>query len=136
MDSPMDSTQETYNRWSETYNPWSIVNLVFRHLADEGLHPELGEAGDPSVPAAALLSALGITPSTDSSKNFSRQVSDELARLREAFEAENPRLDQPAPPLTSHGASRLTQPPVCDQARGRAHRGVPGASQQAMAVSG
>jgi hypothetical protein len=122
----MDSTNETYNPWSETYNPWSIVNLVFRHLADEGLRPMLGEAGDPSVPAAALLSALGITPSTDSSKNFSRRVSDELARLREAFEAEDPRLDQPAPPLTSHGAARLRQPLVCDQARGRAHRGVPG----------
>ena len=27
----------------ETYNPWSIVNLVFRHLADEGLHPVLGD---------------------------------------------------------------------------------------------
>jgi hypothetical protein len=91
MDSPTDSTNETYNPWSETYNPWSIVNLVFRHLVDEGLRPVLGEAGDPSVPAAALLSALGITPSTDSSKSFSRRVSDELARLREAFEAEDPR---------------------------------------------
>ena len=26
----------------ETYNPWSVVNLVFNHLADEGLHPVLG----------------------------------------------------------------------------------------------
>jgi hypothetical protein len=31
----------------ETYNPWSIVNLVFHHLAEEGLHPILGTAGDP-----------------------------------------------------------------------------------------
>jgi hypothetical protein len=34
---------------AETYNPWSIVNLVFHHLADAGLHPTLGEAGDPSL---------------------------------------------------------------------------------------
>ena len=74
----------------ETYNPWSIVNLVFRHLADEGLHPVLGESGDPGGPAAALIKALGIIPSTEGNKNVNRQVSDELARLREAFEAEDP----------------------------------------------
>ena len=33
----------------ETFNPWSIVNLVFHHLAEEGLHPVLGEAGDPGA---------------------------------------------------------------------------------------
>ena len=81
---PMDDSEETYN-------PWSIVNLVFRHLADEGLHPVLGEAGDPGTPAAALLTALGITPSTSGNKKIKRRVSDELARLREAFEAEDPR---------------------------------------------
>ena len=74
----------------ETYNPWSIVNLVFRHLADEGLHPVLGESGDPGGPAAALIKALGIIPSTEGNKNVNSQVSDELARLREAFEAEDP----------------------------------------------
>jgi hypothetical protein len=73
----------------ETYNPWTIVNLVFRHLADEGLHPLLGEAGDPGAPAAALLSALGIAPSADGSKKVTRRVGDELAKLREAFEAEH-----------------------------------------------
>ena len=52
----------------ETYNPWSIVNLVFRHLADEGLHPVLGESGDPGKPAAELLTALGITPVADGNK--------------------------------------------------------------------
>jgi hypothetical protein len=74
----------------ETYNPWSIVNLVFRHLADEGLHPVLGEAGDPGTPAAALLSALGITPSTDGNKKVTRRVGDELAKLRAAYEADHP----------------------------------------------
>ena len=71
----------------ETYNPWSIVNLVLRHLADEGLHPVLGEAGDPGAPAAALLAALGISPSADGSKKVNRRVSDELAELRAAYEA-------------------------------------------------
>jgi hypothetical protein len=79
----MDSSEETYN-------PWSVVNVVFRHLADEGLHPVLGEAGDPGAPAAALLTALGITPSTDGSKKVTRRVSDELAQLRAAYEAEHP----------------------------------------------
>jgi len=27
----------------DTFNPWSVVNLVFHHLADQGLHPTLGE---------------------------------------------------------------------------------------------
>jgi hypothetical protein len=83
MDSPTDSTQETYN-------PWSIVNLVFRHLADEGLHPVLGETGDPATPAAELLKALGIAPSTEGNKKITRKVSDELAKLRAAFEADHP----------------------------------------------
>ena len=82
MDSHDESSQETYN-------PWSIVNLVFRHLADEGLHPVLGEAGDPGAPAAALLRALGVTPSSDGNKKVTRRVNDELARLREQFEAEH-----------------------------------------------
>jgi hypothetical protein len=85
----MESTTDTnMNTSEETYNPWSIVNLVFRHLADEGLHPILGETGDPGAPAAELLRALGIEASYDGSKKITRRVSDELARLREAFEAE------------------------------------------------
>lgn len=75
---------------SETYNPWSIVNLVFRHLADEGLHPVLGEAGDPGAPAAELLRAFGIAPAAERSAQVSARVSDELARLRQAFEADHP----------------------------------------------
>jgi hypothetical protein len=75
----------------ETCNPWSIVNLVFRHLADQGLHPVLGEAGDPGKPAAELLKTLGITPAAEGNRQVSARVSDELARLRQAFEAEDPR---------------------------------------------
>jgi hypothetical protein len=74
----------------ETYNPWSIVNLVFRHLASEGLHPVLGETGDPGEPAAALLRSLGITPTAEGNRQVSTRAKDELARLREAFEAEHP----------------------------------------------
>jgi hypothetical protein len=75
----------------ETYNPWSIVNLVFRHLADQGLHPVLGESGDPGKPAAELLKALGIVPAAEGNRQVTARVSDELARLRAAFEAEHPR---------------------------------------------
>ena len=75
----------------ETYNPWSIVNLVFRHLADEGLHPVLGESGDPGKPAAELLKALGITPAAEGNRQVTARVGDELARLRAAFEADSPR---------------------------------------------
>ena len=75
----------------ETYNPWSIVNLVFRHLAAEGLHPVLGESGDPGQPAAALLRALGITPAAEGNRQVTTRVHDDLARLRQAFEADHPR---------------------------------------------
>ena len=47
------------NTHPETFNPWSIVSLVFHHLVAEGLHPVLGESGDPGAPAAELLRALG-----------------------------------------------------------------------------
>jgi hypothetical protein len=74
----------------ETYNPWSVVNLVFRHLASEGLHPVLGETGDPGPPAAALLRALGITPASEGNRQVSARTADELARLREAFGSGDP----------------------------------------------
>ena len=72
---------------AETYNPWTIVNLVFRHLADEGLLRVLGDTGDPGAPAAALLEALGSGPSADGSKKVTHRVHEELAALRAAFEA-------------------------------------------------
>jgi len=88
MDSPADNPNDTRE---ETYNPWSIVNLVFRHLADEGLHPVLGECGDPGKPAADLLRALGIAPAAEGNRQVTARVSDELVRLRQAFEADHPR---------------------------------------------
>ena len=68
----------------ETYNPWSIVNLVFCQLAAEGLHPVLGEAGDPGAPAADLLRALGITPDKEGSRQQSEQTRQKLAEIRAA----------------------------------------------------
>ena len=70
----------------DTFNPWSIVNLVFHHLAREGLHPVLGEAGDPGGPAADLLRALGITPAIQGSRQASEQTKHDLAAIRAAFE--------------------------------------------------
>lgn len=66
----------------ETYSPWTVVRVVFDHLADQGLHPTLGEAGHPGEPAAALLRAFGITPTPEGDARTSANVRDELAELR------------------------------------------------------
>jgi hypothetical protein len=68
----------------ETFNPWSIVNLVFHHLAEQGLHPVLGESGDPGAPAAELLRALGIQPAAEGNLKISRDVRQHLAEIRSA----------------------------------------------------
>jgi hypothetical protein len=68
----------------ETFNPWSIVNLVFHHLAEQGLHPVLGEAGDPGTPAAELLRSLGIQPAAEGNLQISRDVRQHLAEIRSA----------------------------------------------------
>lgn len=66
----------------ETYNPWSVVNLVFDHLASEGLHPVLGSHGDPGEPARALLAALGIRPAPEGNRQVSLAVKQQLADIR------------------------------------------------------
>ena len=68
----------------ETFNPWSVVNLVFEHLAEQGLHPVLGETGDPGRPAADLLRALGIEPAPEGNRQQSQQIQDHLAEIRNA----------------------------------------------------
>jgi hypothetical protein len=68
----------------ETFNPWSVVNLVFEHLAAQGLHPVLGETGDPGRPAADLLRALGIEPAAEGNRKESQHIQDHLAELRNA----------------------------------------------------
>jgi hypothetical protein len=73
----------------ETYNPWSIVNVVFHHLADQGLHPLLGGAGDPGPPAAALLRSLGIEPAAEGNRQVSRNVQQQLADIRSAVFGES-----------------------------------------------
>ena len=75
---------------AESYNPWSVVNLVFNHLTDQGLHPILGENGDPGRPARALLEALGIEPAAEGNREVMRDVRAHLAEIREAmFESES-----------------------------------------------
>ena len=73
----------------ETYNPWTVVNLVFQHLADDGLHPVLGDSGDPSASARALLLALGIQPALEGNRRIMRDVRAHLAEIRGAvFESD------------------------------------------------
>jgi hypothetical protein len=70
----------------ETYNPWTVVNLVFEHLADQGLHPVLGETGDPGGPAAELLRAFGIRPAQEGDQRVADYKRNRLAELRGAYE--------------------------------------------------
>ena len=76
----MESAEST----CETFNPWSIVNLVFHHLAREGLHPTLGEGGDPGAAAAELLTCMGIIPAAEGNRHVANRVQDRLAALRDA----------------------------------------------------
>ena len=69
---------------AESYNPWSVVNLVFTHLSEQGLHPVLGESGDPGPPARALLEALGIEPAPEGNREVMRGVRAHLAEIRSA----------------------------------------------------
>lgn len=71
---------------TETYNPWSVVNLVFSHLAEQGLRPTLGDSGDPEPPARDLLRSLGIEPAPEGNRQIMREVHEHLAEIRAAFE--------------------------------------------------
>ncbi len=86
---PVQSQSETVDDQDErtvdeTFNPWSIVNLVFEHLAGQGLHPTLGQGGDPGAPAAELLRCLGIAPAPEGNRHVADKVQDRLAELRGA----------------------------------------------------
>ena len=79
----MDEPSE--NHQVETFNPWSIVNLVFHHLVDQGLHPVLGSAGYPGEPAAELLRCLGIQPLVEGNRQVSEREKQQLAEIRAAM---------------------------------------------------
>ncbi|WP_219413844.1 hypothetical protein [Pseudonocardia nigra] len=66
----------------ETYNPWTVVDLVFHHLAGEGLHPVLGGCGNPESAAAALLTALGIAPGRGGEGRAAAPIQAVLADMR------------------------------------------------------
>jgi hypothetical protein len=70
------------SRTDETYNPWTVVNLVFHPLAGQGLHPILGESGDPGAAARDLLIALGITPAIEGNRQVMRDVYAHLDEIR------------------------------------------------------
>jgi len=67
---------------AETYNPWTVVNLVFNHLAEQGLHPTFGGAGNPGEHAAGLLHALGIEPTFEGDARVGAETRQKLAELR------------------------------------------------------
>ena len=82
----MDATgHPTGDEERESYNPWSVVNLVFTHLSDEGLHPVLGDFGDPGAAARDLLVALGIEPVLEGNRDVARGVRAQLAEIRAAM---------------------------------------------------
>jgi hypothetical protein len=84
----VDDTAST----DETYNPWTVVNLVFHHLAAEGLHPVLGERGDPGAAARELLLALGITPAIEGNRQIMRDVYAHLDEIRATVFGEEEQL--------------------------------------------
>ena len=77
---------------SETYNPWTVVSLVFHHLAEEGLHPILGNTGDPGAAARDLLRALGIVPAAEGNRQVVYNVHAHLAEIRTTVFDENGRF--------------------------------------------
>ncbi|HSZ41486.1 MAG TPA: hypothetical protein VK817_16135, partial [Trebonia sp.] len=111
---------------AETYNPWSVVNLVFQHLAAEGLHPVLGETGDPGAPASDLLRALGITPAPEGNAKIAASNQDRLAELRAAYELSQVESTQPPQKLCDPGHKHFTQGgmPMSRQSVAKAHQKI------------
>ncbi len=70
------------NQEAESYNPWSVVNLVFTHLSDQGLHPILGESGDPGPPARPCCWRWGSSPPPRATGRSMRDVRAHLAEIR------------------------------------------------------
>jgi hypothetical protein len=79
----------------ETYSPWTVVNVVFTHLAEHGMHPVLGGSGPPAEPAAELLCRLGITPMKGGDSRTTQRVRDELAQMRASLPERPPATKRP-----------------------------------------
>jgi len=78
---------------AETFNPWTVVNVVFHHLASQGLHPTLG-GPDPGAPAAELLRARGGEPAAEGDRQVGENVQRHLAEIRAAvFGGDGPGSD-------------------------------------------
>ena len=84
-DQPSDAGMDE----DETYNPWTVVNLVFEHLVDEGLHPVLGTTGNPGESAAEMLRAMGIRPVAEGNARVVEQNREQMAALRKAVLGES-----------------------------------------------
>ena len=79
---PDETPDDVTSDKEQTFNPWSVVHLVFDHLVANGLHPVLGETGDPSRPAIDLLRALGVEAGPERPGYTQTDVSQQLAELR------------------------------------------------------
>jgi len=86
----MDNTES--QEVTETYNPWTVVNLVFHHLVDQGLHPVLGDRGDPGIAARELLVALGIKPEAEGNRQIKHAVYAHLDEIRTTVFDDNGRF--------------------------------------------
>ena len=106
----MDRAQLTAAR-PETYNPWSVVNLVFHHLAEQGLHPILGGAGDPGAPAAAAAAGAGHRAGRGGQPAGHADVEQHLAEIRAAVFGETDR--RPRPLARPAAVSHVESPQAC-----------------------
>src|SRR5712691_4264716 len=84
---------------ADTYNPWSIVNLVFHHLASEGLKPPLRETRRSSGPPRSGWRRSGRSCSTRPDRRWAGGL------VRPVSHVEIPRLHAPGCD-SAHEASR------------------------------
>ncbi len=86
--------------------------MVFDHLVANGLHPVLGETGDPSGPATDLLRALGVEPGPERPAHTHIDVSEQLAELRVTMLGDRPPDDAGADLGIGEAPDDATQNPA------------------------